>query len=192
LAVLSAVALCGVFVATMSLQAADTHKAEKPKAETAKAAAAPTTRPACPHCKPGEPCAKCAAKAAKTLKARGEAIARKAQLHAALTAIDKATLAVESGDKEAALAALAGARKLVAAAAGRPTGAAAAARPRRRFVNDRCPMMGTKINPAKVPASLTRTFRGEKVAFCCPGCPAAWDELTDVQRAMKLAAVIAN
>jgi hypothetical protein len=37
-----------------------------------------------------------------------------------------------------------------------------------------------------VPATLTREFKGQKVAFCCGGCPAAWDKLTDEQRRAKL------
>jgi len=48
-------------------------------------------------------------------------------------------------------------------------------------------MMGTKIDPAKVPESLTRTYNGKKVAFCCAGCPVAWDKLSDADKTAKLA-----
>lgn len=53
-------------------------------------------------------------------------------------------------------------------------------------VNDRCPIMGGKIDPAKVPAALTREFNGHKVGFCCGGCPAAWDKLSDTEKQAKL------
>jgi len=53
-------------------------------------------------------------------------------------------------------------------------------------VNDHCPIMGTKIDPAKVPANLTREFKGQKVGFCCAPCIDAWDKLTDAQKDEKL------
>ena len=56
------------------------------------------------------------------------------------------------------------------------------------FANTHCPIMGTAIVPEKVPASLIRQYKGQKVAFCCAGCPAAWDALTDEQKDAKLAA----
>ena len=56
------------------------------------------------------------------------------------------------------------------------------------FANTNCPIMGTAINPAKVPASLIREYKGQKVAFCCASCPPAWDALTDEQKDAKLAA----
>ena len=54
------------------------------------------------------------------------------------------------------------------------------------FANTHCPIMGSPIDPAAVPAHLTREFKGKKVAFCCGGCPAAWDKLTDDQKQAKL------
>jgi hypothetical protein len=59
-------------------------------------------------------------------------------------------------------------------------------------VNGTCPIMGNAIDPAKVPVSLTRDFNGQKVGFCCGGCPPAWDKLTDDQKAAKFAAVMAK
>jgi len=56
-------------------------------------------------------------------------------------------------------------------------------------VNTKCPIMGGKIDPANVPAKLTRMFKGQKVGFCCGGCPAKWDKLTDEQKEAKLNAV---
>lgn len=57
------------------------------------------------------------------------------------------------------------------------------------FVNDRCPIMGNPIDPAKVPASLVRDYNGQKVAFCCGGCPGAWDMLPASQKEAKLKAL---
>ncbi len=48
------------------------------------------------------------------------------------------------------------------------------------FANTRCPIMASnKIDPAKVPDNLIREHKGQKVAFCCGGCPPAWDKLSD-------------
>lgn len=55
------------------------------------------------------------------------------------------------------------------------------------FANARCPIMGSPIDPAKVPDSLVRTHMGQKIALCCGGCPAAWDKLTEAQKHAKLA-----
>lgn len=55
-----------------------------------------------------------------------------------------------------------------------------------QFVNSRCPIMGSPINAEKVTADLIRTYQGQKVAFCCPSCPAAWDRLNDAQKETKL------
>ena len=58
------------------------------------------------------------------------------------------------------------------------------------FVNDHCPIMtGSEIKPDSVPDNLIRDFNGKKVAFCCGGCPEAWDNLSDAEKVAKLAAV---
>ena len=57
-----------------------------------------------------------------------------------------------------------------------------------KFANVRCPIMGTPINPDKVPVNLTREYKGQKVAFCCGGCPPAWDKLSDAEKDVKLKA----
>lgn len=57
------------------------------------------------------------------------------------------------------------------------------------FVNVRCPIMGSPIDAANVPASLVREHKGRKVALCCAGCPEAWDALSDEEKDAKLAAV---
>jgi len=57
------------------------------------------------------------------------------------------------------------------------------------FINTTCPIMGSPVNLAKVPSNLVRDYEGQKVAFCCPGCPAQWDKLSDSQKRAKLAKV---
>ena len=54
------------------------------------------------------------------------------------------------------------------------------------FVNATCPMMGSSIDPNNVAPGLVRMYKGKKVAFCCGGCPAAWDKLSEAQKEVKL------
>ena len=103
------------------------------------------------------------------------------RLGGVIKAIDKAVKAVEAGDKDTALAELAEAKKLVLACQ-----KAKSEMCKGKIVNARCPMMGTKLDPSKVTASLTRTHKGKKVGFCCGGCPIAWDKLSDQQKQEKL------
>jgi hypothetical protein len=103
------------------------------------------------------------------------------RLPMALQSIDKASRAVESGDKRTALAELKKARETLVAV---QTALATYVKP--KFVNDRCPILGSPIDPDKVPANLIRDYKGQKVAFCCAGCPAEWDKLTDAQKQAKL------
>jgi hypothetical protein len=63
------------------------------------------------------------------------------------------------------------------------------AKPAGDFANVRCPIMGSTIKPKAVTADLTREFEGKKIAFCCAGCPEAWDKLDDAAKTTKLAAV---
>ena len=56
------------------------------------------------------------------------------------------------------------------------------------FANAKCPIMGSPIDPATVPANLVKDFNGQKIAFCCAGCPEAWDKLSDAEKTAKLAA----
>ena len=60
------------------------------------------------------------------------------------------------------------------------------------YANVRCPIMSNPIVPANVTQSLTREHKGQKVAFCCGGCPGAWDKLSDADKDAKLAAVAAK
>jgi RND family efflux transporter MFP subunit len=75
-----------------------------------------------------------------------------------------------------------------AASAAAPSAAATTAAPAGEFpfINHRCPIMGTNIDPAQVTPALTRDYKGHKVAFCCNGCPDQWDKLTDAERDEKL------
>lgn len=75
-----------------------------------------------------------------------------------------------------------------AARAAAPTVAATSATPAGEFpfINHRCPIMGTTIDPAQVAPELTRVYKGHKVAFCCAGCPQQWDKLSDAERDEKL------
>jgi hypothetical protein len=107
------------------------------------------------------------------------------RLPAALKSIDKASRAVKSGDKKTALAELKKARETLVAVQ-----AALTAYVKPNFVNDRCPILGSPIDPDHVPANLIRDYKGQKVAFCCAGCPAQWDKLTDAQKQAKLAKVV--
>ena len=107
-----------------------------------------------------------------------------ADLKAAIAAVDAAAKAVESGDKAAATMYLARAKTLLASfeaamdkAAGTPTGG---------FANTKCPIMGSPIDPAKVTPDLVRVYNGKKIGFCCAGCPARWDKLTDAEKEVKL------
>jgi len=104
------------------------------------------------------------------------------KLKAALAAIEIARQAIEAGDSKAALDALDQAKVLV-------TVARQALAP--RFVNVVCPMKGKRIDPANVPENLIREYKGQLVAFCCDGCPQAWDSLSDSEKDAKLAAAMA-
>jgi hypothetical protein len=69
------------------------------------------------------------------------------------------------------------------AAGAKPPAAAAAT----AVVNTTCPITGGALNPDRVPENLTRVYKGQKIGFCCDGCPAAWDKLTDAEKDAALA-----
>ena len=101
-----------------------------------------------------------------------------------VTSIDKAKQALGSGDPSTVLAELNKARQMLMAI---DESLATYVKP--KFANDRCPVMGTPINPDKVAENLIRDYRAQKIAFCCAGCPEQWDRLTDSQKQAKLAKV---
>jgi hypothetical protein len=99
----------------------------------------------------------------------------------------KAIKAVEAGNKETALAELHKTQKMLTA-----INAGIAKHVKPKFANVRCPIMGSPINPDKVAKNLIRDYKGQKVAFCCGGCPATWDKLTNTEKEAKLAKVKAT
>ena len=54
-------------------------------------------------------------------------------------------------------------------------------------VNTKCPISGGVVSPDGVPENLTRVYKGQKIGFCCDGCPAEWDKLTDANKDAELA-----
>ncbi len=62
-------------------------------------------------------------------------------------------------------------------------------KPASPYANVKCPIMLGVIDPAKVTDATTRVFNGQKVAFCCAGCPEKWDKLSDKEKQAKLDAV---
>ncbi len=98
--------------------------------------------------------------------------------------INKAIKAVEAGNKGTALAELYKAQKMLTA-----INAGIAKHVKPEFANVRCPIMGSPINPDKVAKNLIRDYKDQKIAFCCGGCPATWDKLTDAEKDAKLAKV---
>ncbi len=126
-----------------------------------------------------------AAVKAKTAKAKSLPTLQQVhvqQLPSALKSINAALKALEKGDQTAAVRYLTAARLNIQTAQ-----VALAQHVHPTYVNAVCPIMGSPIHPDKVTASLTREYKGQKVAFCCAGCPKAWDKLTDAQKEEKLA-----
>ena len=60
------------------------------------------------------------------------------------------------------------------------------------IVNIACPIMNNKIDPKNVPANLTREWEGQKIGFCCGGCPEKWDKLSDKDKEEKLSKVLSK
>ena len=54
-------------------------------------------------------------------------------------------------------------------------------------VNSTCPITGGSLSPDGVVERLTRDYKGQKIGFCCDGCPEAWDKLTAAQKDAELA-----
>lgn len=51
------------------------------------------------------------------------------------------------------------------------------------MINNVCPVMGGAAKP-----DVTVEWNGQTIGFCCPPCIEEWNELTDEERAAKLAA----
>ena len=101
-----------------------------------------------------------------------------------MKSIDKALSALEAGDKKTARLELRKAKMMMSL-----MDKMIAMYIKPKFVNIKCPIMGTPINPDKVAKNLIREYKGQKVAFCCGGCPAKWDKLSDAEKDAKLAKV---
>lgn len=103
----------------------------------------------------------------------------------AISSIGEAVKAIKSGDRQTELAELNKALdKLITVykALGMYT--------KPQFANSlHCPIMGSPIDISMVDESLTRDYMGRKIAFCCAGCPSAWDKLTEAQKQVKVPAV---
>ncbi|MHC4926191.1 MAG: hypothetical protein ACYTER_02480 [Planctomycetota bacterium] len=124
----------------------------------------------------------------KMHEAKGKPLTLKAihshQLPMLSDTLEKAIQAIKSGDDKTALSELLKAQKSV-----KTVKQALGKHVQPKFVNTKCPIMGSPINPAKVPGNLIREYKGEKVAFCCGGCPAMWDKLSDKEKESKLSKV---
>jgi hypothetical protein len=158
----------------------------------------------CGHCKKAKGCGGC------KQAAQSDSVCAKCthgKLSAALDKLDAVESAVKSGDTEAALQALAAARKAIRPVARRSEAVVASAdagkgkahkhhahkqespKPEAKeakYVNRTCPIMGNPIQHDSVKPQLVRQHKGQAVAFCCGGCPAAWDRLSAEQKATKL------
>jgi len=164
-------------------------KTVKPPAKTAAAACfgSPTCGKAgqCPAkaaAKKGGGCPRCAM--------NKQQAPHMAELAAALKA---AKAAADTGDTKIASAKITHAQGLLASMqqqVSRCPGCEAKKKAAAQVTNTRCPIMGRPVDPANVPANLTREHKGRRVGFCCSGCPAAWDKLTETQKESRLAAAI--
>ncbi len=103
----------------------------------------------------------------------------------AILSIGEAVKAIQSGDRQTELAELSKALdKLITVYRAFGTHV------KPQFANSlRCPIMGSPIEINMVDESLTRDYNGRKVAFCCAGCPSAWDQLSDPQKLAKVPGV---
>ncbi|NQV33864.1 MAG: hypothetical protein HQ515_14315 [Phycisphaeraceae bacterium] len=104
------------------------------------------------------------------------------QLPLIVQALKASHTAVEMGQKARALAELNRAQDLVTVVQ-----RTVALKVKPRYANTVCPIMGSKIDAAHVPNRLVRKFNGQKIAFCCAGCPDQWVKLSTAQKEVKLA-----
>jgi hypothetical protein len=98
--------------------------------------------------------------------------------------IDRAIAAIGAKDVKTALAELHKVQKMLAV-----INETVGKHVKPKFANVRCPIMDGPIVAEKVTKKLTREYKGRKIAFCCAGCPSAWDKLSDAKKDAKLAKV---
>ena len=103
----------------------------------------------------------------------------------AIISLGEALKALQSGDRETEMAELVkGIDKLLIVYKALGTQMSP------QFANSlSCPMMGSPIDINVLKESLTRDYKGRKVAFCCAGCPSAWDKLSDPQKQARVPGV---
>ena len=66
---------------------------------------------------------------------------------------------------------------------GDKNGDAATTQPSMGMINDTCPMMeGHGVNE-----DVTVSYKGSTIGFCCEGCVGAWNDLSDEEKASKVA-----
>lgn len=100
----------------------------------------------------------------------------------AISSIDLAVKAIQSGEKQTELAELNIALTKLA-----QIHKALGTHVKLQFANNyRCPIMGSPIKMDTVNENLIRLYNGRKVAFCCASCPAEWDKLSDADKQAKV------
>ena len=71
----------------------------------------------------------------------------------------------------------------MSAASVHPATAAETADEKPQPVNAKCPIMGGNAKD-----TVTTTWNGKTVGFCCPPCIKKWNDLSEAEKAKKLAA----
>lgn len=107
-------------------------------------------------------------------------------LAATMTALDGANKAIDAGKTAEAKTEIAKAHKLL-------KGIEEAQKKymeKMPVCNAECPISGKKIDMMNVPADCTAMYKGQKVGFCSPACPAAWKMMPDAEKDAKLKAVM--
>lgn len=59
-------------------------------------------------------------------------------------------------------------------------------------INTMCPIGGDAFDNKAHPASLTRTYNGQTIGFCCEGCVKKFDAKSDTEKDAVLTAAKAN
>jgi hypothetical protein len=61
-------------------------------------------------------------------------------------------------------------------------------------VNAYCPVAGDhpvgERGRKETTADLTRIWHGQRIGFCCDGCPGAWDDMSEADRSAALGAAL--
>ena len=100
------------------------------------------------------------------------------------SSVDEAVKAVEAGNKDLALTELKKIKDMLSRIEN-----CMKMQMKPKYMNSKCPVMGAPIDPNKVTDELVREIDGKKVAFCCGGCPAIWDKLSEEEKQAKLKGV---